>query len=164
MNLSLEGEKLLKSLEALALQPYDDQKGLQSAPIKRWVKGATIGYGHLISQSEWNKYKNGITKTEAEMIFKNDLAPFVKAVNEGLEVKLCQHQFDALVILCFNIGIPNFNSSSVLKMVNGQAGNYKSLEEAWKAFKLSQGKVSNGLINRRAAEWKIYTQGIYERW
>ena len=44
MNLSQKATDLLKSIEVLALQPYDDQIGLKSAPIKQWCKGATIGY------------------------------------------------------------------------------------------------------------------------
>lgn len=164
MQLSKEGEDLLKSIEMLALKPYDDQKGLGSAPIKSWVAGATIGYGHLIAQSEWNTYKNGITKEQAEALFEKDLAPFVQAVNEAITVKLCQHQFDACVIMCYNIGTAAFRTSSVAKMVNGKAGSYPSLEQAWMAWNKSQGKVSQGLKNRRAAEWKIYTQGVYEKW
>ena len=41
---------------------------------------------------------------------------------------------------------------------------YPSLEDAWKAWNKSQGKVMRGLENRRASEWRIYTEGIYERW
>lgn len=33
-----------------------------------------------------------------------------------------------------------------------------------KAWNKSQGKVNAGLTNRRAAEWRIYTSGIYARW
>lgn len=164
MVFSQEGEDLLKSIEVLSLQPYDDQKGISSAPIKNWTRGATIGYGHLIPEHEWVELKNGITKPQAESIFDRDIAPFVKAVNEAITVKICQHQFDACVIMAYNIGVSAFKTSSVAKMVNGQASNYPSLKEAWMAFNKSQGKVSKGLQNRRAAEWKIYTQGIYEKW
>lgn len=164
MKFSAKGEDLLKEIEVLSLQPYNDQLGIKSAPIKAWVKGATIGYGYLIPQSEWNLYKNGITKSQADTLYEKKIQPYVDAVNKALEVVVCQHQFDACVILCYNIGIDGFKSSSVAKMVNGQASSYPSLEKAWKSWNKSQGKVSNGLINRRNAEWKIYTQAIYERW
>ncbi|ORX92057.1 putative phage lysozyme [Basidiobolus meristosporus CBS 931.73] len=163
MQFSSKGENLLKAIEVLSLQPYDDQKGLSSAPIKSWVAGATIGYGHLIPSSQWSKYKNGITKAEADALFQADLKPFVQAVNDSVKVKL-QQQFDACVLLCFNIGASAFKTSSVVKILNGQTTTYPSLEAAWKAWNKSQGKVSAGLVNRRNAEWKIYTQGIYEKW
>ena len=38
---------------------------------------------------------------------------------------------------------------------------YPTLESAWKAWNRSQGKTSNGLINRRQNEWNMYNQGIY---
>ncbi|MEI8631118.1 hypothetical protein P4S72_01245, partial [Vibrio sp. PP-XX7] len=39
--------------------------------------------------------------------------------------------YDALC-LCYNIGIGNFKSSSVLKLVNGeQLSKYSSINEAW---------------------------------
>lgn len=164
MQLSKQGRELLKKVEGCSLVPYDDQKGLSSAPIQYWVKGATIGVGHLINQAEWPKYKNGITQAEADSLFEKDLKPFEDAVNSAIKVKICQHHFDALVILCFNIGQANFKTSSVVKMVNGESSSYRSLKEAWLAWNKSQGKVMQGLINRRNAEWQIYTQGEYKTW
>ncbi len=161
--LSTKGENLLKSIEQLSLQPYDDQTGKK---ITAWVKGATIGYGHLISTSEWDTYKNGINMTQADELFRKDLLPFANAVNEKVTSDLSQHQFDALVILTFNIGISAFGTSSVLKLVNDPAAttSYPDLESAWKAWNKSQGKVMQGLMNRRNAEWNIYSQNIYKTW
>ncbi len=165
--MSEAGMNLLMSIEAFRSKPYDDQNG---ADISNWVKGATIGYGHLISQDEWGRqggtFKNGITENQARELFEQDLAPFVDGVNEKVTADISQHQFDALVILAFNIGMGNFGSSSVLKLVNNPSAqtNYPTLEAAWKAWNKSQGKVMQGLINRRNAEWKIYAGNVYERW
>ncbi len=154
---------LLKSIEELAEQPYDDQTGKD---ITSWVKGATIGYGHLIAKGDWSKYKNGITKAQAETLFKNDLAPFVSKVKSVITARVTQNEFDAMVILIFNIGKSAFASSSVAKLVNnpGAVTAYANLEKAWMAWNKSQGKYSKGLVNRRKAEWKIYTKGIYAKW
>src|SRR5690606_12199015 len=95
MSLSEKGLNWLKYVERLALMPYDDQTGKQ---ISSWVKGATIGYGHLISQNEWVKYRNGITDVEAEALLRKDLERFVNAVR-SIPRKLAQHEFDACVIL-----------------------------------------------------------------
>lgn len=162
-SLSVDGEDLLKSIEALALQPYDDQTG---KPITQWVKGATIGYGHLISKSEWDLYKNGITEAQAEALFDADLAPYVATVNEAITVTVTQQQFDAMVVLAFNIGRGGFAGSSVVKLVNDPNADtpFDSLEDAWKSWNKSQGVVNQGLINRRNAEWNMYARGVYERW
>ncbi len=81
-----------------------------------------------------------------------------------IKKQLKQNEYDALVILAFNIGVASFSKSSLLKLLNGQAGsNYTTLELAWKAFNKDNGKVSNGLINRRASEWNIYSKNVYKR-
>ncbi|XUR11453.1 glycoside hydrolase family protein (plasmid) [Campylobacter coli] len=148
-HLSNDGQNLLKNIEKLRLKPYNDQNGKE---ITSYVKGATIGYGHLIGQNEWDLYKNGITLQEADKLFKSDLLPFENAVKNSINSSLAQNEFDALVILCFNIGIDNFKNSSVAKIINGEKTGYKTLKEAWMAWNKSQNKVMQGLINRRNAE------------
>lgn len=158
-----KGINLLKSIEELATTPYDDQTGKD---ITAWVEGATIGYGHLIAKSDWSKFKGGLTEAEALSLLKADLAPFVNNIRNKVKVSVTQHQFDAMVILAFNIGLAGFSSSSVLKMVNDPSAttSYTTLENAWKAWDKSQGKVSRGLKNRRQAEWNIYNKGVYAKW
>ncbi len=163
LKLSASGESLLKGVETLRLNPYDDQTGHD---ITSWVEGATIGYGHLIARDEWPLYENGISESQAETLFSEDLAPFVAAVNRNVTAQISQQQFDALVMLVFNIGIGGFESSSALKLINDPNADtaYDSLESAWKAWNKSQGQVSRGLVNRRNAEWNVFSQGVYERW
>ncbi|UOG92589.1 MAG: lysozyme [Candidatus Thiothrix sulfatifontis] len=161
--LSNEGKALLQSIEKLNLKPYDDQTSKQ---ISKWIIGATIGYGHLIERVEWDSYKNGITKAEAENLFFRDLQPFVKLIRESIDVNIKQHQFDALVMFAFNIGIGGFKGSSVLKIINGSFDDNcaDELKIAWKAWNKSQGVINNGLINRRKCELNIYFDAVYKRW
>lgn len=163
LTMSPEGVALLKAIETLRLAPYDDQTGKD---ISAWVKGATIGYGHLIAKDEWATYKDGITGTEADALFLSDAEPFERAVRETIKVGVQQYEFDAMVILAFNIGPAGFRNSAVAKLVNDPKALtvHASIEDAWKSWNKSQGKVSEGLINRRAAEWRIYTSAIYARW
>ncbi|EAH5231994.1 lysozyme [Campylobacter coli] len=137
-HLSNDGQNLLKNIEKLRLKPYNDQNGKE---ITSYVKGATIGYGHLIGQNEWDLYKNGITLQEADKLFKSDLLPFENAVKNSINSSLAQNEFDALVILCFNIGIDNFKNSFVAKIINAEKTGYKTLKEAWMAWNKSQNKV-----------------------
>lgn len=162
-NFSTKGIDLLKSIEKLATTPYDDQTGKD---IAIWVEGATIGYGHLISNAEWSEYKDGITQDEAIHLFNDDLVPYVNTIKEKVTANITQNEFDAMVILAFNIGRRAFSNSSVLKMVNNPSvrTSYINLEDAWKAWNKSQGVVNRGLINRRQAEWDMYSKGIYQEW
>lgn len=160
---SAKGVTLLKSIEELATTPYDDQTGRD---ITTWVKGSTIGYGHLISNEEWTKYKNGITETQAQSLFQSDISPYVNTVKTKVSAMVTQNEFDAMVLLTFNIGQQAFTDSSVLKLVNNAAAitSFTDLEAAWKAWNKSQGVVSRGLTNRRQAEWNIYNKGVYQKW
>lgn len=161
--MSPEGVYLLQAIETLRVKPYDDQTGKE---IKKWVNGATIGYGHLIAKIEWTNYQDGINEQQATDMFRADIAPYERTVGQSITEGVQQYEFDAMVILAFNIGQEAFQDSSVAKLINNPkaATHYLSLEAAWKAFNKSQGKVNLGLVNRRSAEWQIYTSGIYARW
>lgn len=159
--LSARGRSLLKRLEGVRLRPYDDQTGLA---ITQWVAGATIGVGHLIDQGEWSRFSSGITQQAAESLLAQDVAPFEQEVRKTVTRSLTQSEFDALVIFAFNIGKRAFSGSSVVRLLNDPKAStgYPSLESAWKAWNKSQGKVMQGLNNRRAAEWKLFDQGVYQ--
>lgn len=90
----------------------------------------------------------------------------MQVVSDTISVGLQQYEFDALVILAFNIGREGFKTSSVAKLVNDPKAvtGYVNLEAAWKSWNKSQGKVMKGLTNRRACEWNIYTSALYARW
>jgi len=163
MTFSEEGKDLLKRIERLHLTPYDDQTGRDTG---HYVPGATIGYGHLISSADWDVYANGITQAQADALFDSDMQPTVDTVNDALTAGVTQNQFDALVILCFNIGPGAFRSSSALRLINDPQATtaYNSVDDAWRAFNRSQGQVNNGVINRRNAELRIYSHGDYSGW
>lgn len=166
MKMSISGKTILKSIEKYRAYSYDDQTGER---IEEWVPGATVGYGHLIKESEWPEFcGRGVGPPEADYIFSKDLSPFELCVMGAIEdsFQLAEHKFDALVILAFNIGQKGFKNSSVVKLINDEHAvtNYDNLEHAWMAWNKSQGKVMRGLINRRTAEWRMYSDGIYERW
>lgn len=166
MKMSSEGIELLKAIEEYRATPYNDQTG---EDIIDWCPGATVGYGHLIKGSQWPSFRGReVGEDEALEIFQADLAPFEDCVMGAIEdsYQLKEQEFDALVFLAYNIGQRGFTRSSVVKMVNDEWADtaYDTLEDAWKAWNKSQGATMKGLINRRAAEWDIYSNGIYERW
>lgn len=162
-SMSAAAMTLLKDVETLRVKPYDDQT---SKVISVWVEGATIGYGHLIQKSDWDTYKNGITEADASTLFNSDMKPFVTTVQSSVTAKVTQNEFDAMVILAYNIGPGSFSGSSVVSLVNDPKAKtqYTDLEAAWKAWNKSQGKVMKGLDSRRQCEWNVYSKAIYKRW
>ena len=160
MRLSEKGIKHLSAWEGARLFPYDDQTGLH---LNYWNKNATIGIGHLIHEPEWEKYRNGITQAHAIKLLSVDVEPKESTVNKSLMTNVNQNQYDALVILCFNIGSTGFVNSSVRRIINDPVNHstgYNNLELAWKAWNKSNGKINRGLINRRLKEWSLYNEEI----
>ena len=161
--LSAKGEELLRSAEGLSLKPYSDKTGKE---ITSWEEGATIGYGHLIQEGDWAEYEGGITAERAEALFKSDVATFVRSVARVLPAGLSQHEFDAAVMLSYNIGAGAFVGSSAAALIKNPKAStpYPNLESAWKAWNRVGDSVVQGLVNRRNAEWKVYSKGVYEQW
>ncbi|MER0442809.1 lysozyme [Emticicia sp. W12TSBA100-4] len=116
----------------------------------------TIGYGNTF-------YENGIpvkkgdkiTQARAESLFKVVALQFSKQVSNLITASLTQSQFDALVSLAYNIGISNFRKSTLLKLVNKNPKD-SAIRKEFLKWIYSQGKVLQGLINRRKLEADLY--------
>lgn len=163
LTMSEAGKRWLMEVEQLRLMPYDDQTGRE---ITAWIEGATIGYGYLIPDYEWHFYREGIDREEAERLFEEGLVEYEQAVNSAIHVPMAQYEFDAAVAMAYNIGQRAFESSSAARLINDPAvaAPFSTLEEAWKAWNRSQGVLNRGLVNRRAAEWDMYSKGVYRKW
>ena len=150
--------------EKFVAHPYYD-KDAKHQPLTAWVKNATVGYGHIIQFTEWEKFCNGITEQEARKLKEADLVRFNQVVRESIKVEISQQQFDALVILAYNIGADGFRKSSVVKLINDPAAKteYTSFDEAWLAWKFQDHKVIEGLVKRRKSELRLFKEGVYRR-
>lgn len=144
--ISDKGLELVKGFEGLRLSAYDDGTGT-------W----TIGWGHTKSVYRGQK----ITEADAIRLLKEDMNVYETAVRRAVKVPVQQHQFDACVSLCFNIGIAGFNRSSVL--VNLNARKYAESADSFKLWNKAtingQLKVLDGLTRRRKAEAHLFRTG-----
>ena len=108
MKMSDEGRELLMHREGVRLKAYLDTKDI-------W----TIGVGHTSAAGPPDVSQGmEITEEQCDEIFARDLAKYDEAVNDAVEVALEQHEFDALVSLCYNIGPSGFAGSTVVKKLN----------------------------------------------
>ncbi len=101
------------------------------------------------------------TKSQIMDLFLHRLATFENAVNEKVSVKLTQYQFDALVSFCFNIGVSNFNRSTLLKKINSMASD-DEIKKYFSVWNKSKGKVLPVLNRRRKREYSLFLNGIYK--
>lgn len=97
-------------------------------------------------------------------VLKADVAPFEAAVRKGLDgrVAISQQEFDALISFAFNVGVANFNNSTLLKKINqnahrsGDAATRKAainaIEREFLRWNRSGRRVLEGLSRRRQSE------------
>lgn len=118
MRMSAAGRALLIQREGFRTKAYRDTKGI-------W----TIGVGHTSAAGAPIVTPGlSISKAQVDAILARDLDQFEDCVEAQVRVPLNQGQFDALVSLCFNIGMGAFSKSSVVRLLN--AGNYRAGAEA----------------------------------
>lgn len=151
---------------------YKDRPYLCSASM--W----TIGWGHVLYQDQIKlplvrkEGYTGILRNEKQLayednrqwskdelveIFKNDLVSFERGVLRlapNLDRPEHQHKFDACVAFSFNVGLGNFQRSTIRQ---------KILREEWNAaadslldWSKAGGVVLKGLLRRRQAERQLF--------
>jgi len=139
------GLDFLAKEEGLVLHTYLDSIGVP-----------TIGIGSTY-------YENGnrvrmvdppITKERAFELFSNVLESYEKTVWSITRDDINQHQFNALVSLCFNIGAGNFKGSTVVKKVNANP-NDPTIRKAFEMWQ-NAGKKKGLLLARRKREADLY--------
>jgi len=144
---SQAGQDFIKGYEKLSLKVYDASKGK--------VKGGdwTIGYGHKTM-----KDAGPITLSEAEALYKSDVARIASHVAADVDVPVTQFQFDALVSLRFNTG-PNVITPPVADL--NRTG-HATMGDFTNHYITAGGVPMRGLVLRRAAEWRIFNEGVYD--
>lgn len=165
LSVSPQGHALIKNYESLRLKPYYDGTGHE---ITEYIKGATIGYGHLIhNPSEFEIYKNGISEMKATEFYLNDISELELKTKKLINSELSQNEYDAVMMFVYNIGYgevrrdSGFITSEVLKILNGASE--ANLDEAWLRWQYSNGHITRGVINRRKSELNVFHNGIYAR-
>ncbi len=131
--------ELIKEHESFSSRAY-------LCPAGKW----TIGYGHT------GGVKSGdvISKWQAEELLRKDVLTAERAVNRQ-RLPLNQNQFDALVSFTFNVGVGNFQKSTLLRKARVNV-NDPSIAVEFKKWVYGGGKVLPGLVKRRQAEAGLY--------
>ena len=119
-------------------------------PDGRW----TVGYGHTKSA----RAGAVITEADADALLIYDVAGVVAAINAWVFSPLTPNQFDALVAFAFNIGLPNFRRSSVLRRLNeGSHLQAACAMEMWRTADFEGERiVIDALVRRRSAEMALF--------
>lgn len=150
MRTSSKGLYTLKGLEGFRGKAYQCQAG-------RW----TWGYGSTENVKEGDE----ITEPDASLLLSRELIPYEHAVSTATNGCCNQNQYDALVMLAWNIGIEGMRTSSVIKAHD--RGDFIAASRAfglWNKYTnpaTKQKMVSTGLTRRRAIEATLYLTPVF---
>ena len=139
MKLSEAGIAIIKKYEGCRYLAYQDGGGV-------W----TIGYGF----TKGVKFGMSMSPEECERRLQDEVCGYEEAVLKACIVPPTQHQFDALVSLSWNIGIAGLSRSTVIRLHNQK--DFVNASRAFNMWNQDNGKVVQGLVNRRAAEAALY--------
>lgn len=140
MKTGQKGLDIIKKYEGLRLQAY-------LCPAGVW----TIGHGHTSNVTPDDE----INEAQAEDLLKSDIAP----IEKYLTLSVNQNQFDALVSLIFNIGIGNFESSTLYRLAKN---NVNDIDIPAQFLRWNKARVNGiltelpGLTKRRKEESELY--------
>lgn len=145
MHINQAGIDLIKKFEGLRLRAY-------LCPAKIW----TIGYGHTRTVRAGME----IAEKEAEDLLHEDLRITETYTQRLVLVPLNSNQFSALVSFVFNIGIGNFERSTLLQLLN--RGWYDQVPAQVMRWNRAGGVIVPGLAKRRAAEAVLWNTPDYQ--
>ena len=137
------------SLSASALVGIASWEGYRSQayiPIPGDVP--TIGFGTT------NNVKMGDTIDPVTALKRkiDDVSKFEGALKQCVKVELHQHEYDAFLSLAYNIGPGAFCQSTLVRRLNQR--DYDAACKEILRWTRSGGRVVQGLVNRREAEYK----------
>jgi lysozyme len=136
-----------------AIKLIKHHEGVRNRPYRCPANLYTVGVGHLIGDGKslpdsWNRT---FSQEEIDGILKSDLRRFELGVHKMLpNVPLRQHEFDAIISFCFNLGLGCFQRSTLRQAL--LRGDKKAAMESLVKYCRAGGKILRGLQIRRLDE------------
>lgn len=144
MRVSEQGRELIKAWEGFVPKVYSDIGGVP-----------TVCWGHVVRPTDEQEWGDGASLEECELALVEDLETVEACLDKAIKVAVTQGQFDALVSFAYNVGTGALRSSTLLARLN--VGRYDAVPEQLRRWVNVNGKPWIGLVNRRAAECKLWS-------
>ena len=116
------------------------------------------GLGHQIQPNESDLMTALLNDEQVLEIFKKDIEGIRSSMNRVIKVPINKNQQLALLSLRYNIGGPAFDKSTLLRMLNER--NYSDAAMRFAEWRLSEGKINQGLVNRRERERQLFVKAV----
>ena len=159
MTMSDQGLEILKKMEGVRYQVYDDETGRVVSSYREVQGNPTIGVGHLIKNNEKEHFeqylKNGSKLTESQVndLFREDIEKHTTFKNQ-ISVPITQNMFDAMASFSFNAGPDALKQDGIINLINRK--DYQSAGEKIKSSRVSALGDPNYLSNRRSKESELF--------
>lgn len=127
-------------LEGRSNDPYQDIVGV-------WT----------VCDGETNVKMRRYTDAECDSMLRTSLVKYGNGILECITVPISQNQHAAFTSFAYNVGVPAFCKSSLIKKLN--AGDYVGACNGMLAWHYADGKYSQGLANRRRIEQRLCLKG-----
>ena len=139
---------LIRHFEGCRLKAYKCPAGI-------W----TIGYGNTqYEDGRMVKAGDVITQSRAATLLQLIVAKFAISTDMMVKQEIRQHEFDALVSFCYNVGVGNLEKSTLLRKANSRSPSEEVRAEFMKWNK-ARGQELAGLTRRRASEAYLFING-----
>jgi len=137
---------LLGSAMAMATVAISEFEGRRNYAYLDIVGVPTIcdGYTHGVKLGDYK------TDAQCDQLLQSELKTTMAAVEKAVKVPITEPMKAALVSFAYNVGIPAFRSSTLLRTLN--AGNYASACDQMRRWIYAGGIKRKGLANRREIE------------
>jgi lysozyme len=140
-----------------AIKLIKHHEGVRNRPYRCPANLYTVGVGHLIGDGKslpesWNRT---FSQEEIDGLLKSDLRRFELGVHKMLpNVPLRQHEFDAIISFCFNLGLGCFQRSTIRQAL--LRGDKTQAMESLVKYCRAGGKILRGLQIRRLDERALF--------
>ena len=122
----------------------------------------TVGIGHLVRPEDGLRVGDRITRTQAMAFLKADLETAEKSVVAVVgDLKLYQHEFDALVDLAYNVGEGTLSPEESPDLNRAIANaDYDAIAAELK-YRFAGGEIAGGLVHRSKRRTQIFLEANY---
>lgn len=155
---------------ATQLQPSDEfiealaqEEGIRYTVYRDVAGYPTVGVGHLILPEDNLRVGDRISHEKALDLLRQDVAKAAEGVR-GLvgNLRLYQHEFDALTDLVFNVGAGNVSQEESPRLNEAiQMADYQGIAGELQ-YHHAGGSKANGLVHRSERREQIFLNGNYD--
>ena len=147
-----------KALAASIIAGFETYSGKAYPDPPGQTATYSIGYGHQIKPGDGFTTTSTISEPDALALLQADLDTYATCVDNAVTVPLGPNETAALYSFTYNEGCGAFESSTLLKLLNG--GDYDGADAEFARWNIANGNVLPALTSRRAAEAALFAKDI----